>query len=44
MILDFRKERLEELFIKHIIPFTDKTLSKSGIKKLAEKFVQLFVS
>jgi hypothetical protein len=34
---DTRKERLKELFEKHIVPFTDKTLSKSGIKELADK-------
>ena len=32
-----RKKRLEDLFQNHIIPFTNKTLSKSGIKKLADK-------
>lgn len=32
-----RKERLKELFIKHIVPFTNKSLSKSGIRDLAEK-------
>lgn len=32
-----RKERLEELFQNHIVPFTDKTLSKLGIRELAEK-------
>lgn len=32
-----RKERLEELFQNHIVPFTDKTLSKSGIRELADK-------
>jgi hypothetical protein len=34
---DIRKERLKELFEKHIVPFTEKTLSKSGIRALAEK-------
>jgi hypothetical protein len=32
-----REERLKELFEKHIVPFTNKTLSKSGVKELAEK-------
>jgi len=32
-----RKERLEELFKDFIVPFTNKALSKSGIKELAEK-------
>ena len=32
-----RKERLEELFKEHIVPFTNKTLFKSGIRELAEK-------
>ena len=32
-----RKEKLEKLFIEFIVPFTDKALSKSGIKELAEK-------
>jgi uncharacterized protein with ParB-like and HNH nuclease domain len=44
-ILDFaqsmndtiRKERLEDLFKNHIVPFTNKTLTKSGIRELAEK-------
>lgn len=44
-ILDFdepmedesRKGRLEKLFSEFIVPFTDKALSKSGIKELAEK-------
>lgn len=34
---DIRKERLEEVFQNHIIPFTNKTLSRSGIKELADK-------
>ena len=34
---DKRKEKLEKLFSEFIVPFTDKILSKSGIKKLAEK-------
>ncbi|MDX2002364.1 MAG: DUF4304 domain-containing protein [Chitinophagales bacterium] len=32
-----REERLKELFEKHIVPFTSKTLSKSGVKELAAK-------
>ena len=32
-----RKERLEELFKKYIVPFTDKALSKSGIRELADQ-------
>lgn len=32
-----RKNRLKQLFEKHIVPFTNKTLSKSGIKELTEK-------
>lgn len=44
-ILDFdepmddekRKEKLEQLFSKFIVPFSDKALSKSGIRELAEK-------
>lgn len=32
-----RKERLEKLFKEHIVPFTNKTLFKSGIRELAEK-------
>lgn len=31
-----RKKKLEELFAEFIVPFTDKTLSKTGIKSLAE--------
>jgi hypothetical protein len=34
---DIRKKGLKELFQNHIIPFTDKTLSKSGIRELADK-------
>jgi len=34
---NIRKERLEELFKNHIVPFTNKTLIKSGIRELAEK-------
>ena len=34
---NIREERLKELFEKHIVPFTNKTLSKSGVKELAEK-------
>ncbi|QRY55548.1 DUF4304 domain-containing protein [Sphingobacterium siyangense] len=29
-----RKEKLEELFINHIVPFTGKALSKAGIMKM----------
>jgi hypothetical protein len=44
-ILDFdelmddnvRIDGLKELFRKHIVPFTDKTLSTSGIKELEAK-------
>ena len=44
-ILDFdepmddekRKAQLEKLFREFIVPFTDKALSKSGIRELAEK-------
>jgi hypothetical protein len=44
-ILDFdepmddkvRNEGLEKLFQNHIVPFTDKTLLRSGIKELADK-------
>lgn len=32
-----RKEKLEQLFNEFIVPFTDNTLSKSGIKELADK-------
>jgi hypothetical protein len=32
-----RKESLGKLFSEFIVPFTDKALSKSGIKDLAEK-------
>ncbi len=32
-----RKEKLEQLFSKFIVPFAEKALSKSGIKELAEK-------
>ncbi|SMC48683.1 DUF4304 domain-containing protein [Moheibacter sediminis] len=32
-----RKEKLEQLFSKFIVPFSDKALSKSGIRELAEK-------
>lgn len=34
-----RKEKLEKLFNEFIAPFTDKALSKSGIKELAHKGV-----
>lgn len=34
---NLRKERMLELFENHIVPFTNKTLSKSGIRELAEK-------
>lgn len=34
---NLRIERLKELFENHIVPFTDKTLLKSGIRELAEK-------
>ena len=34
---NIRKERLEELFKSHIVPFTNKTLIRSGIRELAEK-------
>lgn len=34
---DIREELLKDLFEKHIIPFTNKTLSKSGIRKLVDK-------
>jgi hypothetical protein len=33
---DLRKNRLEELFKNHIVPFTNKTLIKSGIRELAD--------
>jgi hypothetical protein len=44
-ILDFdepiddkeRKDKLEQLFSKFIVPFSDKALSKLGIRELAEK-------
>lgn len=44
-ILDFdkpmndekRKEKLEQLFSEFIVPFSDKALSKSGIRELADK-------
>lgn len=32
-----RKERLKELFTRHIVPFTNEALSREGIRKLAEK-------
>ncbi len=32
-----RIERLKELFKNHIVPFTDKALSKSGIRELVDK-------
>jgi hypothetical protein len=32
-----RKEKLEELFIKLIVPFADKTSTRDSIKKLVEK-------
>lgn len=32
-----RKGKLEQLFSKFIVPFSDKALSKSGIRELAEK-------
>jgi hypothetical protein len=32
-----RKERLEKLFQNHIVPFTDKALSRLGIRELANK-------
>jgi hypothetical protein len=32
-----RKEKLEQLFSKFIVPFSDKALSTSGIRELAEK-------
>jgi len=34
---NIRKEGLEKLFKNHIVPFTDKALSKAGIKDLANK-------
>ena len=34
---NLRTERLEELFKNHLVPFTNKTLSKSGIRELVEK-------
>ena len=34
---NLRTERLEELFKNHIVPFTNKTLTKSGIKELADQ-------
>ena len=34
---DKRKEKLEQLFSEFIVPFSDKALSKSGIRELAEK-------
>jgi hypothetical protein len=39
---DKRKQRLEELFSEFIEPFTNKALSKSGIRELADKG-QLFL-
>ena len=36
MVDDKRKEKLEELFSDFIMPFTEKVLSKSGIRQLAE--------
>jgi exonuclease SbcC len=35
-----REKKLEELFENHIVPFTNKTLTKAGIKKLAEQKVE----
>jgi hypothetical protein len=32
-----RKERLEKLFICHIVPFTNKTLTREGIQELIEQ-------
>ncbi len=32
-----RKKRLEKLFESHIVPFTNRTLSKEGIRGLANK-------
>lgn len=32
-----RRKRLEKLFLDHILPFVDKSLTKKGIKYLAEK-------
>lgn len=32
-----RKEKLEQLFDEFILPFSDKVLSKSGIKELSDK-------
>ena len=32
-----RKERLEKLFSEFIVPFTERALSKSGIRNLAER-------
>jgi hypothetical protein len=34
---NIRIEKLKELFKNHIVPFTDKALSKSGIRELADK-------
>jgi hypothetical protein len=34
---EMRKEKLEELFSEFIVPFSDKGLSKSGIRELADK-------
>ncbi|MFK8274753.1 DUF4304 domain-containing protein [Capnocytophaga cynodegmi] len=34
---EIRKERLKELFTKHIVPFTNEALSRAGIRRLAEK-------
>ena len=34
---NIRKERLEELFTNHIVPFTNRALSKAGIRELANK-------
>lgn len=34
---NLRIERLRKLFENHILPFTSKTLSKSGIRELADK-------
>jgi hypothetical protein len=38
-VIDFetRMEKLKSLFVAFIVPFTDKVLSKAGIKSLSEK-------
>lgn len=37
MVDEKQKEKLKQLFNEFIVPFTDKALSKSGIKGLADR-------